>query len=253
MTRVVGALLIASTVLGAQAPSRTLPDPPLPETRPFLEAVAARLARSQDAQRDLAYTERRTELNLNPFGRMGTSGTRVFRMTPASDFPGFTRRLLEKDGAPVANAPLERVQRRAGGSGKRIVDDVAGTLEIRLDRREHLDGRPVVVAVFAPKRDAQPQTRQGRIARVFRGEVWIDEQSRDVMRVDAVATDDITFGFGMIARVNDGARVMVAQTPFDSDVWLPASVHFVGEGRALLFRRLKLDFLVQWFDYQRVR
>jgi hypothetical protein len=252
MTRLVGAILLASTVLGAQAPAR-IADPPLPEARPFLEAVAQRLARSQDAQRDLAYTERRTELNLNPFGRMGTSGTRVFRMTPAPEVPGFTRRLLEKDGHAVANAPLERVPRRGGGNGKRIVDDVASTLEIRLDRREHLDGRPVVVATFAPRRNADPQTRQGRIARVFTGEVWIDEQSRDVMRVDAVATDDISFGFGMIARVHDGARVTVTQIPFEEGVWLPASVHFVGEGRALLFRRLKLDFLLQWFDYQRVR
>ena len=68
-----------------------------------------------------------------------------------------------------------------------------------------------------------------------------------------MATDDITFGFGMIARVHDGARETVTQIPFEEGVWLPASVHFVGEGRALLFRRLKLDFLLQWFDYQRVR
>ena len=253
MTRVVGALLLASTVLGAQTGSGPAADAPLPDARPFLAAVAAQLARSQDAQRDLAYTERRTELNLNPFGRIGTGGTRVYRVTPASEFPGFTRRLLEKDGRPVSNAPLERVQRRAGGNGRRIVDDVAATLDLHLDRREQVDGRTVVVAVFTPRHNAQPQTRQGRIARAFKGAIWIDEGTRDVMRVEAEAIDDISFGFGMVARVNRGATVAVAQVPFEDGLWLPASVHFLGEGRAMLFRKLKLDFLVQWSDYQRDR
>ena len=33
-------------------------------------------------------------------------------------------------------------------------------------------------------------------------------------------------------------------------VWLPVSVRFTGEGRALLLRKLNVDFSVEWFDYR---
>ena len=73
---------------------------PFPEAGPFLEAVRMNLARSQDAQNLFAYKERRTDLNLNPFGRLGTddrggrgrtdTSTSASRSTrgPASRAPG---------------------------------------------------------------------------------------------------------------------------------------------------------------------
>jgi hypothetical protein len=35
-------------------------------------------------------------------------------------------------------------------------------------------------------------------------------------------------------------------------VWMPTRVTFTGEGRALLVRRLKIDYLVEWFDYRKM-
>jgi hypothetical protein len=35
-------------------------------------------------------------------------------------------------------------------------------------------------------------------------------------------------------------------------VWMPTGVTFTGEGRALLFRRMKIDYVVEWFDYRRM-
>jgi hypothetical protein len=86
--------IVATALLfqGAAAPDVR----PLPDQRPFLEAVRQNLVRSQDTQRQFAYTERRTDLNFNPFGRLGTGGTRVYEVTPSTDGSGFNRRLLER-------------------------------------------------------------------------------------------------------------------------------------------------------------
>ena len=88
-------LLAAALLLQSAAPRD---DRPLPEAGPFLEAVRANLARSQEEQNRYAYKERRTELDLNPFGHLGTGETRVIAVTPTEGGKAVTRQLIERDG-----------------------------------------------------------------------------------------------------------------------------------------------------------
>ena len=141
---------------------------------------------------------------------------------------------------------------RMSQRGRLIVDDVAATLDVSIARRDRLDGRDAIVAAFKPRRDANPRTREGRIARNFSGEIWIDEQTREVARIEATATDDVVYGYGMLARLNKGAKVSLRRERVDGDLWLPVSIRFNGEGRALLFRKLTIDFALDWFDYRKV-
>ena len=55
----------------------------LPPPEPFFTEARAALSRSQELWHRYAYRERRTELHLNPFGRMGTGGTRVLEVRPS--------------------------------------------------------------------------------------------------------------------------------------------------------------------------
>ena len=73
--RLIGAALLIQAATGNDAR-------PLPAPTPFLDAVRSNLARSQDSQNQFAYKERRTDLDLNPFGRLGTGSTRVVEVTP---------------------------------------------------------------------------------------------------------------------------------------------------------------------------
>jgi len=225
---------------------------PFPDPDVFFEAVRANLARSQDDQKLFAYKERRTELNLNPFGRLGTGGSRIREVTPVEDGSAVIIRVIERDGKPVTDSEPVRRPMRMSARGRRVVDDVAATLDISMSRRERLDGRDAIVAVFKARRDAKPQTREGRIARDFSGEIWIDELTREVTRIDAKAIDDVAFGYGVLARLNKGATVTLRRELVHGNLWLPVSVRFSGEGRALLLRKLTIDFAVDWFDYRKV-
>jgi hypothetical protein len=109
------------------------------------------------------------------------------------------------------------------------------------------------VVTFAPKAGApEPETREGRLARLFKGRIYIDEAEAEVVRVEATAIDDITYGLGFVARLNEGTTVTLVQERVDSDLWLPTSIRFVGEGRAMLVRKLRVDHLIEWFAYRRV-
>jgi hypothetical protein len=233
-----------------QAPGARDPRP-LPDPRPFFEAVRANLARSQDEQNQFAYKERRTDLDLNPFGHIGTGETRVIAVTPVEGGKAVMRRVIERDGKPVTDSQPFRREVRMTERGRSVVEDVAATLDVKIDHRAMLDGRYAIVLTFKAKRDANPRTREGRLARGFAGEIWIDELAKEVVKVDATAMDDLSFGYGMLARLNEGATVSVRRQPIDGDLWMPVSVRFDGEGRALLFRKLTVNFALDWFDYRR--
>jgi hypothetical protein len=240
---------LAAVLLFQAAPAN---DPrPLPEPRVFFDAVRTNLTKSQDEQRLFAYKERRTDLDLNPFGRIGTGSMRVIAVTPIPGATAVLRQLIERDGKPVDSPPVRR-EVRMTGRGKTIVEDVASVLDVAIHHRDRLDGRDAIVATFKARRDANPQTREGRLAREFAGEIWIDEQARQVVKVDATAMDDLSFGYGVLGRLNKGARVSVRQQPIEENLWLPVSIRFDGEGRALLFRKLTINFALDWFDYRRV-
>jgi hypothetical protein len=74
-----------------------------------------------------------------------------------------------------------------------------------------------------------------------------------VFRINAKAIDDVAFGYGgVLARINKGADVTLRRELVQGNLWLPVSMRFNGEGRALLLRKLTIDFAVDWFDYRQV-
>ena len=247
---VAGALLFQVAAAGARdTPPATRP---LPDPQTFFAAIRENLARSQDAQKAFAYKERRTDLDLNPFGHVGMGDTRVVEVTPTGDGTTYTRRLIELDGKAVTTSMPTVRHAGPAARGKAIVDDVAGALDVKIDHREAVDGRDMIVLVFTPLAGAKPNTREGKLVKNFKGHIWIDEEAREVTRVEGIAVDDISVGLGVIGRLNEGATATVQRQRIDGDVWLPTSIRFNGEGRELLFRKLVLDFAVDWFDYKKI-
>jgi hypothetical protein len=227
----------------------------LPEHDPFVKATRDNLLRSQREQFNYAYKERRTEFNVNPFGRIGTGGIEGWEVTPIENGTVILRRLIERDGKRVHDGEVDRVkvkeERRREGR-RTAMEDVVATLTFKMDRREPVNGRDAIVFTFTPKPDVEPQTREGRIAKAFMGSVWVDEAAREVIRIDARAVDTISFGFGLIARLNEGSTVTLHREPIESGIWLPTSIRFAGEGRALLLRKLNVDQRIEWSEYRKV-
>ena len=228
-------------------------DPPLPDPEPFYAAARANVERAQIEQRAFAYRERRTELHLNPFGRIGSGGTVVYEYTPLPD-GGAERRLIERDGKPVTDAEVERrPPRQRRGSRRSAVEDAVGVLRFTIERRTLLEGRPTIAVGFEPKPGASAETREGDLVQRFRGTIFVDEASTEVVRVDATAIEDLTYGFGMVARLGKGTSIALRRERIEPNLWLPTSVRFTGKGRALLFRRLDIDQSIEWTNYRRAR
>lgn len=253
----------------------------LPPRETFLREVRETVTRSQEAAHRYAYKERRTELRLNPFGRMGTGGTHVYDVTPSANAKLTYRRLIERNGVAVAQAELDRqdaeyaarVKRTANESdqdspqalerrrnedllaarrAQMIVEDVIATLQFDLTKRELRGGKSQIVIAFAAKPGARPVTRQGQMMKAFRGHIWVDEASREIVDAHATAIDDVGFGGGFIAKVYEGMETTVERREIAPGVWMPTRLTLRGDVRAI-FRKARIDHVVEWFDYRAVQ
>lgn len=256
--------LLAVANLGAGQPAG------LPPKDVFLREARETFTRSQEEWHRFSYKERRTDMHLNPFGRMGTGAIRVFEVRPSTT-PRLTyRREIERNGVPVSAEELARQDaeyqaraarvardgddeddRLARKRARMMIDDVVNTLEFNLVRREVRHGKPAIVVSFAAAPKARPVTREGRLAKVFQGHIWIDEATLEVTDMNAVARDDVSFG-GFIAKVYEGTEAVAERREIAPGVWMPTRLTLKGEIRAL-FRTAHIDHVVEWFDYQRIR
>jgi hypothetical protein len=247
-------------------------DRPLPDFDTIYKSARENLTRAQRSTHLYAFKERRTDLHTNVFGKLGTDGVRLSEVYP-SPIPRLTyRRVIERDGKRVTAAELAQQDRAyrervadgqgpprptdsgaARQRGERLVADVVDTLQFTLNGRAMRDGVQTIVVTFTPKPAARPATREGRIAQKFAGTVWIQESNFEVMRVEAKAIDDLSFGYGLVARLGEGTTALLVRRPIDEDIWMPTELRLNGRGRAVFgLRRLVIDYVVEWFDYRRL-
>ena len=274
--RAAAAVLVALAVLGGRPSAQ---NGNLPETGEFLREARETLSRSQQVWHRYTYKERRTDVHVNPFGRMGTGDTRVLEIRPSLNPQLSYRRVIERNGVPVPHHELarqdaeyrvrvqqvlereahedsddreerEREDLLARRRAQMVISDVLDTLRFEVARREMRDGVPTIVVAFSAKPNAKPATRQGRIAKVFKGNAWVHEDSREVVYVEAVAVDDVSFG-GFIAKMYEGTHAMLERREIEPGVWMPTRVKLSGSMRAL-FRKASIDYVVEWFDYRRL-
>jgi len=265
----------AGVVLHAQEPG------PLPSPEAIFKAVQDNLIRAERVDYQYAFRERRTDIHTNLFGKLGTGGLIVSDVYPSATGALTYRRVIERDGVPLTAQELAEQDRdyqkratevlarlaaeepdaarrrdtqveRAAQRGQRRITDVIGALQFKVQGRAVHEGVSAIVVTFTPNPRAMPETRQGRIAQKFGGTVWIDEAVMEVMRMEAKAIDDISFGYGLIARLGAGTVATVTRRRIDRDLWLPTQLTIKGRGRAAVLRPLVIDFKADWIDYRRL-
>jgi hypothetical protein len=271
------AVAVAVAILLA-APALRSQSPPLPDQASFFAEVRKRLASNDLIQSRFSFRERTTELKLNPFGRMGTDGVKVYDVYPHPNDDLTYRRLIADDDRLLTARELADQDRRhreklrawhrrleREGSSDRALrekreqearerdqeraSEALEVLTFTIERRDQWEGQPAIVLRFDPRPGARPRSREARIAGVFSGRVWIHETEFEVMYIDARATDDVSFGYGVIARLNEGSVARFTRRKIGG-AWLPVRSEFTGTGRALLFRRIDIKF---WREYSNYR
>ena len=250
---------------------------PLPEVQTFLREVRARLHSDDYLLDQYTFTERQTQRQLDSNGNVKKVTSAVYEVYPSPE-PGRTyRKLIEKDGTALTAEELakedqkqeakearkiaklysEDASRRASAESERrlketkTIDEIFQVFAFQIIGRETLGGRSAIVVSFTPRPGGEMDSRAGRILQKFTGRAWVDEEDRQLVRVDAELMDDLSFGFGLLAKLKKGAHAEILRRKVNDEIWLPAAARFVGHGRLLLIKGLHIDSLSEYSDYKK--
>lgn len=251
---------------------------PLPDFDTFAAQVRIRLATDEERQSGYMFDERRTEQKVDGAGRVTSASVKVFEVYPGLPGEPRYRRLIEEDGRRLvpdklarqdrerqqhvesyANAQASPSQRQKAAreqdkARKRYdaaIDDLFRIYDIRMIRREPINGHTTIFATLDPKDAVRPQTDDGKIMRNFKARAWISESDYELVRVEIEAVRDLSFGMGLLARVHKGAVASFERRKVNNEVWLPAQVTWTASGRLLLVRRLRLRGISEFSGYKK--
>ena len=107
--------------------------------------------------------------------------------------------------------------------------------------RETLQSHETVVATLVPKPNFKPRTDAGRFLKKFKATAWVSESEYQLVRLDAQAIDDVTFGWGIVGRIHEGARAVFERTKVNGEVWLPRAHHVHGQRACIAVPHLRRE------------
>lgn len=256
----------------------TAQERPLPDYATFAAQVKTHLATDEERQSGYMFIERRTEQKLDGAGRTTSESVKVFEVYPGLPGENRYRRLIEENGKPVTADKLAQQDRerrtdvdsyvrsqasqsqrekalRKNEKARRhysaAIDDLFRIYDIRMLRREAIGGHSTIFATLIPKEDVKPQTDDGKIMRNFKARAWVSESDYELVRAEIEAIRDLSFGFGLLARVHKGTVATFERRKVNNEVWLPAKVTWTGNGRLLLVRSLRLRGISEFSDYRK--
>ncbi len=269
--RLLTAVLIAVVTASAQ-------ERPLPDFDTFAAQVKKHLAIDEERQSGYMFVERRTEQKVDGSGRVTSETVKVFEVYPGLPGEERYRRLIEENGRHIVPDKLARQDRerqedveayaRAQASESQrqkaarehekarkrygaAIDDLFRIYDIRMIRRESIEGHSTILATLDPKDSARPQTDDGKIMRNFKARAWISESDYELVRVEIEAIRDLSIGMGLLARVHKGTVATFDRRKVNNEVWLPAKVTWTASGRLLLVRRLRLRGISEFSGYKK--
>jgi hypothetical protein len=119
--------------------------------------------------------------------------------------------------------------------------------------REMVDNRPTIVMTFGPRAGYKPKTGDAKLIQHVQGKVWADEEDHELVRLEAELTEPVSFGAGILAKVQKDSKVTFVRRKVNDEVWLPVRVEVDIDGRLLLFKGLHMKEIDEYSDHKKYR
>ncbi len=253
---------------------------PLPDLGQFLKEVRAHLHSDRILFSQYTFTQKQTNIELDKDGKVKKTVVRVFEVYPSLEDNLTYMRLISKDGKPVSQAELDKADRAYDkkvrdrrnklareGTDERTrrlakeaeqkrkedqsIDELFHMYRISMDGRERIEGLSTIKLSFQPRAEYKPKSEDAQIMKKFSGRAWFGEEDPELVRLEVELIDSISFGFGILARVNKGATGTFQRRRVNNEIWLPAQARFAGSARLFLLKGLRLESISEFSDYRK--
>ena len=146
------------------------------------------------------------------------------RITQDKREQDFRRKLAQKRSHPVTKEDEDALSA-----------ELIGRYDFKVETRERLDDRPVLVLSFRPKRGhSGEKSIEDKVLDRLAGRVWIDEAEAEVARVQVSLTEELSLGwFGMIGSMKQ-CDVKIERQRLPDGTWVAKSFAVSLGGRKVL-------------------
>jgi hypothetical protein len=109
---------------------------------------------------------------------------------------------------------------------------------------------PEVVLDFAPNPAFHPPNLYSEGLLGIRGRIWIDAQTKEIVRIEGNIFQSINWGWGMLAHIYPGGKVDLEQTAASGLRWNMTQCHEQVTVKALMVKTLKVNSEGETSDFQ---
>ncbi|HEU4390708.1 MAG TPA: hypothetical protein VFV34_23085 [Blastocatellia bacterium] len=253
---------------------------PLPDLESLMKSVESNQERLEELREQYTFRELETENKLDGNGRTKETVVRAYDVTPVAG--NFVKRLISEDGKELSASDREkedkRVQKEVEEALKRREkerdrkerdkdkdqskdkdnddDDITILTFLRISeitsvRREQFRGQEVIAFDFEPKKGYKPRNRAETIVSKLAGTVWVDEDAREIARLEARLIDSFKLGGGVLASIRPSTAFVFEQEKVDAEIWLPSYAEVNISARVLLFAKLNRSATLRYSDYKK--
>jgi len=119
-------------------------------------------------------------------------------------------------------------------------------------RRELYRGKEVIAFDFSGNPDYKAKKLIERIIQKVSGVMWVDEQAREIVRLEARFDDSAKIGGGLVASLRKGSNFVFEQEKINEEVWMPSYMEVHVEARVFVMR-LREDAVDRYSEYKKFR
>jgi hypothetical protein len=249
---------------------------PLPDIRALLEQLQQNEDKVEELLDTYSYVQKSTKRELGKDGVLRETesetrqlsfykGYRISRVTARNGKPLTEKQQQDED--EDAEKRVEEIEKTIakrekeelkGGppreDGQRVsIAEVLRASNLVNPRRERFRGRGVIVFDFEPNPNFNFKNAKsflkffGKTA----GVMWIDEQDKQVARLEAYLADSFNVGGGVLAKLRKGASFVLEQQRVNDEIWLPSVADINLSVRVLLVSGVNVNQKIESYDYRK--
>lgn len=175
------------------------------------------------------------------------------------------RRLISRDGKPLAGAELEKENKRIEKiilkmekgdipplTNRRLrTEDLIAAAGFSNVHREQVQGREVTVCDFGPRTGYKPRNVNERFIQNLKGKLWVDHAKLQIVRADFALTGSLKIAGGLFFNMKPGTKFFEEQQWFDNRIWLPSTSRTTFLARAMMAKSLNIERKTSYSQYRR--
>jgi hypothetical protein len=234
----------------------------------LIKTVEANQNQIEAARKDYIFHRRDEMPELDSQGRLKTNKVREYEVYFIG--PWEIDRLLSKDGKPLNEGERkkqdEEVRKQEAKARERIAkrdsgedpgkDAITVAKFLAADRfynlrRDTYKGREVYAMDFAPRPEFEPHSLVDKLLKALGGTLWIDEQAKQGVRLEAHFLEGVKVGGGLAA-LQKGGSVVLEQRFVNDEVWMPSDLEIHLNARVLFAHKL-FNVTSAYDDYRKFR